>query len=83
MYTYIGADIPGISETVIQSAFEALKHTDIDMVIGKAEDGGYYLIGFSSQAQRYIGMEIKVFAFFVTTLCSKIKTIALYKYGCN
>ncbi|XP_053377641.1 uncharacterized protein LOC123529317 [Mercenaria mercenaria] len=50
----IGADIPGITETVVVKAFEALSKPRTDMVIGKAEDGGYYLIGFNKNAKRYI-----------------------------
>ncbi|KAL4225796.1 hypothetical protein ACF0H5_013787 [Mactra antiquata] len=49
----IGADIPGISEEVIKMSFESLTKKS-DMVIGKAEDGGYYLIGFSTNSLRYI-----------------------------
>lgn len=37
------------------NAFEALAKPETDMVIGRAEDGGYYLIGFNSEATRYIG----------------------------
>ncbi|RJQ14244.1 MAG: glycosyltransferase [Nitrospiraceae bacterium] len=39
----VGADIPDLSEPVIQKAFELLSHNDI--VYGPAEDGGYYLAG--------------------------------------
>ncbi|KJD37023.1 hypothetical protein PW52_00760 [Tamlana sedimentorum] len=41
----IGSDLPDISETEINEAFEALKTKDA--VFGPAEDGGYYLIGLS------------------------------------
>jgi rSAM/selenodomain-associated transferase 1 len=39
----IGSDLPDISESIINKAFETLKHKDT--VFGPAEDGGYYLIG--------------------------------------
>jgi rSAM/selenodomain-associated transferase 1 len=39
----IGSDIPDLSKKVIVEAFEKLD--DHDMVVGPAEDGGYYLIG--------------------------------------
>lgn len=39
----IGIDCPGVDSNVLNSAFTALK--DNDLVLGKAEDGGYYLIG--------------------------------------
>lgn len=39
----IGSDIPDISKAVITEAFAKLD--DHDVVIGPAEDGGYYLIG--------------------------------------
>ena len=39
----IGSDCPLISEEIINSAFDSLE--DNDIVIGPAEDGGYYLLG--------------------------------------
>ena len=39
----IGSDCPTIVASDIETAFQALEHTDV--VIGPAEDGGYYLIG--------------------------------------
>lgn len=39
----IGSDTPDISTMILQNAFEALKK--IDLVLGPAADGGYYLIG--------------------------------------
>lgn len=41
----IGSDLPDISETEINKAFETLKTNDA--VFGPAEDGGYYLVGLS------------------------------------
>jgi hypothetical protein len=41
-----GADIPGLSGRIIESAFQELNRTDT--VIGPARDGGYYLIGMKS-----------------------------------
>ncbi|MEW6417586.1 MAG: TIGR04282 family arsenosugar biosynthesis glycosyltransferase [Nitrospirota bacterium] len=41
----IGSDIPDITPSVIDKAFEALR--DYDAVIGPCFDGGYYLIGFT------------------------------------
>ena len=40
----IGSDIPGLTTEVIGEAFNALLTNDA--VIGPADDGGYYLIGF-------------------------------------
>ena len=42
----IGSDLPNISSTHIENGLEALKTNDV--VFGPAEDGGYYLIGFSN-----------------------------------
>ena len=42
----IGTDIPDITDTLIQTAFDTLKQKN--MVIGPAKDGGYYLIGLQS-----------------------------------
>ncbi|MCB0462443.1 MAG: TIGR04282 family arsenosugar biosynthesis glycosyltransferase [Flavobacteriaceae bacterium] len=41
----IGSDLPNISEDIINNGFNALKNNDV--VFGPAEDGGYYLVGFS------------------------------------
>ncbi len=41
-----GADIPDINRDVIKDAF--LRLDDADVVIGPAEDGGYYLIGMKA-----------------------------------
>jgi rSAM/selenodomain-associated transferase 2/rSAM/selenodomain-associated transferase 1 len=38
-----GTDCPGLTTDLMQKAFEALRQTDV--VIGPANDGGYYLIG--------------------------------------
>lgn len=39
----IGTDIPDLNQSIILSAFAALKECDV--VIGPCSDGGYYLIG--------------------------------------
>lgn len=39
----IGIDCPDLSADLIDNAFQKLKENDL--VLGKAEDGGYYLIG--------------------------------------
>lgn len=41
----IGIDCPDIDEAILATAFEALKERDL--VLGVAEDGGYYLIGLN------------------------------------
>jgi rSAM/selenodomain-associated transferase 1 len=43
----IGSDIPLLSNSIIDQAFEALETHDC--VLGPACDGGYYLIGFKSE----------------------------------
>ncbi|NES17420.1 MAG: glycosyltransferase [Symploca sp. SIO3E6] len=45
----IGIDCPDLKASLIEQAFEALKQHDL--VLGPAEDGGYYLIGL----QRMVG----------------------------
>lgn len=42
----IGTDCPSLNVDILLIAFEQLKNHDL--VIGKAEDGGYYLIGLNS-----------------------------------
>ena len=39
----IGTDCPGLTEALLQEAFAALATHEV--VIGPAEDGGYYLLG--------------------------------------
>ena len=41
----VGTDIPGLTATILERAFELLKHRDL--VLGPSSDGGYWLIGFS------------------------------------
>ena len=47
----IGSDIPDITTDILQNAFEILK--DIDLVLGPAGDGGYYLIGVHRKTFRH------------------------------
>ena len=42
----IGADLPGLGCDELSSALDALRH--VDVVLGPASDGGYWLIGFSA-----------------------------------
>lgn len=42
----VGADIPDLSASIIQTAFKLL--SDNDIVYGPAKDGGYYLVGMNS-----------------------------------
>ncbi|HMH49580.1 MAG TPA: TIGR04282 family arsenosugar biosynthesis glycosyltransferase [Candidatus Acidoferrum sp.] len=41
----IGTDTPTLPTRVIQQAVDRLAAADVDVVLGPAEDGGYYLIG--------------------------------------
>ena len=45
----VGSDIPELTPSILNSAFEALEKKQI--VLGPAYDGGYYLIGFQQQTQ--------------------------------
>lgn len=44
----VGSDLPGLSSAVVRSAVEALDARSGCVVLGPAEDGGYYLIGATS-----------------------------------
>jgi len=44
----IGSDCPGIDANTVRTAFDLL--LQFDLVLGPAEDGGYYLIGLSQEA---------------------------------
>ena len=41
----IGTDTPTLPTTVIQLAVDRIASPDVDVVLGPADDGGYYLIG--------------------------------------
>jgi uncharacterized protein len=41
----IGTDCPDLDQTILNTAFNSLQHHDL--VLGVAEDGGYYLIGLN------------------------------------
>ncbi|XP_060080950.1 uncharacterized protein LOC132560301 [Ylistrum balloti] len=49
----IGGDIPGITQNELLEAFAKLRGKT-DMVLGQAEDGGYYLVGFHKTASKYM-----------------------------
>lgn len=42
----IGSDLPSLSSSIINKGFTALENNEV--VFGPAEDGGYYLVGFSN-----------------------------------
>lgn len=42
----VGSDLPGLSQEILEQAFATLVRSDL--VLGPAEDGGYYLIGMKS-----------------------------------
>ena len=41
----VGTDIPELSVEILSEAFASLDDNNVDVVLGPAEDGGYYLIG--------------------------------------
>lgn len=51
----IGADIPGVSPAIIAEAFRLLRRSDV--VLGPAEDGGYWLIGMNRGAPRAVSFQ--------------------------
>lgn len=74
----IGSDIPGITQTLLQKAFEALDTSDA--VIGPCTDGGYYLIGFRKESFIDCFQDIKWSTdtvFFETMLRLQHNTVAL------
>ncbi len=44
----IGADTPTLPVVFLREALALLDRPDVDVVLGPAEDGGYYLVGLSS-----------------------------------
>jgi rSAM/selenodomain-associated transferase 1 len=47
----VGSDLPGLAGAVLVSAFETLRQTPSAVVLGPAEDGGYYLMGLAGGCQ--------------------------------
>ena len=45
----IGSDAPHLPSRIYESAFAVLESSDVDVVIGPSEDGGYYLIGMRNE----------------------------------
>ena len=43
----IGTDHPSLDPAIIEKAFEILNKDEAEMVLGPAEDGGYYLLGLT------------------------------------
>lgn len=66
----IGIDCPGINPNTLNQAFTAL-HTQ-DLVLGAAEDGGYYLIGL----KRSLPALFKNISWGTCTVFNETKTIA-------
>ena len=52
----IGSDIPDIRSDLLQAAFDHLQ--TVDMVLGPATDGGYYLIGIRRSAWNRAGKQL-------------------------
>jgi len=50
----IGCDVPNLSSLIIYKAFNALESYDV--VLGPAEDGGYYLVGMKTPEEVFVGM---------------------------
>lgn len=57
MFLSTGSDIPGLEPGVMEEAFDALGD-GTEMVLGQAEDGGYFLVGFSKAAVHKIGSNV-------------------------
>ncbi len=52
----IGSDIPGITATILAAAFDHLE--SVDIVLGPAKDGGYYLIGLRHSVWAGVAKEL-------------------------
>lgn len=46
----VGGDAPGLSREIIDAARQAFCRDNAGAVLGPAEDGGYYMIGFTARA---------------------------------
>ena len=45
----VGMDTPQLTPSILDVAFEQLRRPDTDVVLGPAEDGGYWAIGFRAR----------------------------------
>jgi hypothetical protein len=52
----IGSDLPDLTPAIIRGSFERLTHHDL--VLGPAQDGGYYLIGLKANRPELFGSSI-------------------------
>ncbi|XP_074659432.1 uncharacterized protein LOC141912113 [Tubulanus polymorphus] len=50
----VGSDIPGVNYNILEDALSLLKWDENDVTIGKALDGGYYLIGLNRRTSALI-----------------------------
>jgi rSAM/selenodomain-associated transferase 2/rSAM/selenodomain-associated transferase 1 len=65
----IGSDLPDLPVRVLQAAAEALGRRGDRVVLGPAEDGGYYLIGLKEpHPELFTGVEWGIGTVFVQTL---------------
>ena len=77
----IGTDIPDLPPELIADAFERLE--SVDVVIGPAFDGGYYLLGFSNRSFTLAAFEniswstAKVFDETLCALKNQNKTVSI------
>lgn len=63
----IGTDCPEITDQILNKAFDFLNH--VDLVIGSAADGGYYLLGMKNcHSYLFQGMEWSTSQVFLRTL---------------
>ena len=44
----VGTDSPNLPPASYQAALEGLQHEDVDVALGRADDGGYYLLGMQA-----------------------------------
>jgi len=75
----VGADCPSLTAADIDAGFNALKN-GADVVLGPAEDGGYYLIGMSAHhSQLFEGVPWSTREVFPTTV-ARLQTLGLNLY---
>jgi uncharacterized protein len=63
-----GTDIPGLTVSHLEEAFEALREKDL--VLGPSTDGGYWLIGLKQHADLFRGLEWGTSTVFAKTVAA-------------
>ncbi|XP_038068780.1 uncharacterized protein LOC119738111 [Patiria miniata] len=75
----IGSDTPAVNADILETALSKLRSPDCEMILGRAQDGGYYLVGFRRQVKERLGVLNDIFEgieWSTSTVCHRQAEIA-------